>query len=222
MCEEFESFRYCLVKGKYILGYNTTTPANALISGKTCPEKVVIPEFVKDHKIEEIGTNALKSCTNMKVLIIKARITQINDAALWEAKSLVNIYLPNTLLYIFTNCIHLWDSQLGSGVTNPGITNVYFEKGSKIKYIGSQGICYREFLYLHTCEVIKPEINMYAFNIVQHLYTVSPYNYSLGTSVPIIAKEGRCNLKEHTCNKRPRSNRNEMLLVSYLIFITIK
>ena len=219
MCEELESFRYCLVNGKYILGDNTTKGANALITGKTCPEKAIIPEFVKEHRIEEIGTCALYSCANLKELIVKARITQINGNAFYEAKNLVNVYLPKTLLYIFSNGIHLWDSENGNCVPNPGITNVYFERGSKIEYISSQGISYKEFLYLHTCEVIKPELDSHAFSFVVNLYVVSPSNYSIGKSVSIISKEERCKLTEPTCNRRARNARSGILLVSYLIFI---
>ena len=114
------------MNGKYVLGDNSSNIKNALESGNTCPETIFVPKYVYGHKIEEIGAYPFDSCTNTKVLNVKARITQINYNAFRQATSLEKVYLPNTLKYIFDNAIHVWNSTLGNGVINPGITEIFF------------------------------------------------------------------------------------------------
>ena len=176
LCGQWNEFNYYLVSNKCILGNNASV---SLISGKTCPDTIIIPETVNNYTVEEIGKNSLSNLP-FKELIILARITQINSGATWGCKNLEKVIIPNTCLYLFNSAIHVWDSSLGDDVSNPGITNVYFEPNSKIAFLDVQAICYRENMNIYFCNSVFPKIIQSAFNNVRNLMIHCPVYFDIG------------------------------------------
>ena len=206
-CEEYGDFYYCLRGGKYILGDNSSSSANALITNHVCPEKIIVPVYVNGHKIEEIGSHALQGCNKIRILVIKARITQINEYAFYEGTSLREVYLPNTLINIMAHSIHVWNRTLGSGVVNPGVTEIFFEKNSKLAFINDQGISYRENMILYTCTAINPKLHTYAFNIVSRLTIISPMVFSIKGSYSVQSSLYNCGMRDgKTCDAQRRQS----------------
>ena len=219
MCDVYDLFNFCLVNDKYIIGDNSTNRTNALISGKTCPETLIIPAFIKGHKIEEIGCNAFSFCNNIKTLIIRARITQINEFAFQASTSLTTIYLPSTLRYIFQYGIHIWNESKGSGKTTPGITNIYIEKNSRLSYMGFQGISYKEFVYINTCEAINPVTHQHVFGWTNKVYTVAPVIYTIRSSQSIVSPNLWCIYGETVANPHTKCS-NRFLLCIILVLLS--
>ena len=212
-CDEYGDFKYCTVKDIYIFGDNTTVAGNALISGHKCPETILIPIAVNGKYVTEIGRYSLSGVAkNVKIIKIKARITQINANAFYEASSLEQIYLPNTLRYLFSNAIHVWNRTLGEEVTNPGVTQLFFEKGSDLKYIAYQGISYRAVMIIYTYDVLKPQTLSESFKWTKSLVVASPAPFSIGSShwISLSRMNSFKNIK--TC-KFSRRTHNALLMI---------
>ena len=175
-CEEWHEFKFCTVNNIFILGDNQTASSGLVNAGKY-PSLVIIPPYVNGKEVKEIGAYSLKNCPLIKEIIIEARITQINIYATWGCASLEKIKIPNTCLYIFNSGIHIWNSTLKSGVTNPGTSRVMFEPNSKISFIGYQGISYRENIYLYFCNKVNPSFSSGAFNCNKKLVVYSPVSF---------------------------------------------
>ena len=176
-CEYSNEFKYCNVEGIFMLGDNSTNVKNALKDDAKCPELVEIPVSVNGRKVEEIGYKAFEECNNIKEIRIYARITRINSHAFWECSSLERIYLPSTLQYIYDSGIHTYNSSVGNEIPNPGLTEVIFQKNSHLKFIGSQGISYRENMHIYICEEISPEFDKKPFNWAKNVRIFSPYSF---------------------------------------------
>ena len=138
-CVEYEEFRYCTVDGVFMLGNNTEVHRNGLIKYNVYPSTVLIPRIVDNKAVYEIGSYALFECTEIKRIIIEARITRIGSHAICSMKSLEYIRLPNTLEILEDFSLHFWD-LVENYHPAPGIATVIFEPNSKLKIIKSHAL----------------------------------------------------------------------------------
>ena len=176
LCGQWNEFEYYFVNDKCILGNNNS---RALISGKTCPEVVIIPQYVNGNPVLEIGKNSLSGLVKIKEITILARITQINTEAISYCAGLEKINIPSTCLYMFFASVHLYNNTYGGDKPAPGTTNVIFEPNSRIQYIGDNTFSYRENLNVYFCSPINPIIHEEAFKVVTNKNFYSPYDFWL-------------------------------------------
>ena len=178
-CVTNEEFKYCTINGVFLLGDDTGNSGNALREGFECPQTVYIPRKVQGKEVKEIGQYALSFCTNIRRIIVDARITTIRNFGFGALASLEYVKLPNTLEHIGIQGVHFWNKSLGDLVTNPGTGIVVFEPNSKLKRIDSHGISYKENLIIVTCDSLKPSIDQDAFVFCKTVTIYSPFPFTL-------------------------------------------
>ena len=178
-CINDEWLKFCTVNNTLILGTDETARNNGLIDPSNYPSTLFIPRTVQGMNIEAIGQYALCGLTNMKRIIIDARIKTIYHHGISSMLSLEYIQLPNTLERIEYSAIHFWNESRKDHVTNLGIATVVFEPNSKLKFIDDHGISYKETINIISCSILKPQLHSGAFAFVDHVYIFSPYRFSL-------------------------------------------
>ena len=178
-CIVYDGFRYCDVSGIFMFGDNTTKAHNAVAVGSSYPTTLFIPRRVEGHAIQEVGKYALSSVSQIKQIIIEARITKINDHGFSSMAGLEYIKLPNTLEVISSAGIHMWNLSLGDYKTNPGTVTIAFEPKSKLNFIASHGISYKENVNIILCNSISPILVTGSFAVVEKLTVFSPYQFFL-------------------------------------------
>ena len=176
MCSTWHEIKLCTVNNTFIVGNNSTTSKNGLADASNEPEILIIPPEVDKQEIKEIGKHAFAYCKQIREVIIEARIIQINERTFLGCEKIEKITIPNTCKYIFHSAIDLYNASKGS-VTNPGTTKIYFEANSKISFIYSHGISYKENFLLYTCEEIKPKTDGQSFIAVTNLMIYSPVSF---------------------------------------------
>lgn len=217
-CETWSVYNFCTVNNKFILGDNKT---KAIISGQNCPDDIYIPRTVNGKGVQEIGANSFSGCTNIKKIIIKARITQINSHAFESCRSITSVFLPSSLMYIFECGIHIWNRDLGNEVTNPGTTEVRFERGSNLKFIGFQGISYRENIILYFCNSVSVSFGETPFKWSKRVLAISPFEFTFNGAKTYKSSEiDCCNAHVLTCKGKYRANGFTPLVMFMLSFIT--
>ena len=176
LCGQWNEFEYYFVNNKCILGDNNSV---ALISGKTCPEVVIIPQYVNGNPVLELGANSLNGLVEIKEITILARITQINARAIYNSAGLEKINIPSTCLYMFYGSIHLYNITHGGYRPAPGTTDIIFEPNSKIQYIGDHSLSYRENMNFYFCSPVNPKIHSSALVGITNKKYYSPYDFWL-------------------------------------------
>ena len=202
-CVGWHELKFCKYEDIYILGNYSEEPKNGILEGKDYSDVIVIPPFVSGHEIKEIGKYSLCECVNVKEIIIEARITRIQRHAMFECTNLVKIKLPNTLKYIDSFAIDIWNRSIVNN-KNPGVTEVFFEPNSQLSHIDSHGLSYRERFIVYLCNPINATVDTNAFAKVNYLEIRSPYSFkSLGKRTITSNYSSICTItKKFTCKRK--------------------
>ena len=203
-CVTYGNVNYCLVKDTFIVGDNVSC---ALVSDPT-DGILFIPFKVNSSEVKEIGANAFTGCSSIERVTIEARITQINNDAFRECLKLVSINIPNTCRLIKEWGIQTYNSTLGNSLPNQYKSlTIFFEPNSKIKYIDTHGISYRENVNIYTCERINPILQKNSFIKVSNLRIYSPSSFVMNNTRSTTSKiSSQCKRSityqhKHSCGK---------------------
>ena len=215
-CIEYLNVKYCFVNNIFIVGDNVSralisTPQNGII---------FIPYKINDNEIKEIGANSFSSCNTIEQVTIEARITQINEYAFGWCAKLERINIPNTCKIIQKWGIQTYNTTLGNSLPNPYKSlTIFFEANSKIKYIDTHGISYRENVNIYTCERINPILNPETFKKVTNLKIYSPASFVLN-KIRSTTREYSSQCKRIISIQRKCSNKNSVSLFVYVFLLS--
>lgn len=93
------------------------------------PSAKIDTEYVIDHTVEIIGSDAFSSSHNLTSVLIGNSVHTIQDHAFYNCQGLASIVIPNNVttveIYIFRDCVSLATVQLGTGI--PMISSYMFD-----------------------------------------------------------------------------------------------
>ena len=216
-CIEYLNVRYCFVNSIFIVGDNVSC---ALVSN---PQNgiIFIPYKINDTEVKELGAKSFSQCRTIEQVTIEARITQINKYAFLECEKLERINIPNTCKIIQPWGIQTYNATLGKSLPNPYKSlTIFFEANSKIKYIDTHGISYREDVNIYTCERINPILNSETFKGVTNLKIYSPASFVLNKTRST-TREFSSQCKRIISIQRKCSNKNTVSLFFYVLLLRI-
>lgn len=96
---------------------------------------------------------------------------------------------------------------------------IFFEPNSIIKYIGSNGIAYRENVNIYTCEKIKPLIEIDTFTKVTNLNIYSPASFVF-KNTRSITKSFSSQCKINVTFQQRCSNKRNAYLFLYMVLLS--
>ena len=215
-CVDYGNVRYCVVNDIFIVGNNES---KALVS-EPLDGIIFIPLKVNSSEVKEIGAKSFMGCSSIERVTIEARITQINNRAFCQCMKLVSINIPNTCRIIQQWGIQTYNITQGNNLPNSYKSlTIFFEPNSKIKFIDTHGISFRENVNIYTCERINPTLNSQTFIKVTNLKIYSPVSFVLKDVRSITSNISSQCKKIITYKQRcPKSNSiNPFLCIIHLI-----
>ena len=204
MCEVFDNILYCLINGRICVGKDVREEQNAIFNKNEIKEDLVIPTFVGSRKINYIGEWAFRSCVNIKRVNIEARIDTIKYCAFEYCTSLVSINIPSSVKIIENDAIR--GTRKDNAYGTPGILNVTFDKGSKIKSIGSQSLRGKQDINIFFCDHKEIKKVMCTDNLFLELDNPHIYSQYSFCGIKPEGKPFGCYNREAKCSCRPRQN----------------
>ena len=203
MCEVFDNILYCLINGSTCVGKDEKEDQNAIFNISEVREDLVIPAFIGSRKVNYVGTFAFRSCIIIKRVNIEARIDTIKYGAFEYCTSLESINIPSSVKTLELSAIR---ATHDGGGTVPGVLNITFEKGSKIRSIGYHALRGKYDTYIYFCEHRQITEAMCSGELLA--VTDNPHIYSQ-YSFCGIEPEGKpfgCYNRETKCSCKPRQN----------------
>ena len=219
-CVAWQEFKFCTKNKKFILGDNETI-GSGLVKVGVYPQLVIIPPYVNQREVQEIGYSALSDCPLIKEIIIEARITQINQEAFWACTSLEKITIPNTCLYIFSSAIHIWNSSRGIWDKTPGTSIVIFEPNSKLAFIGIHGISYRRNIHIYLCNKVHTKLDSESIGFTDNIITFSPISFVFNRKLTNTSKYSSLCSTYRTCKYQKNTRLPAPLVFNVSIMIPL-
>ena len=152
------NIRYCKVSNEWFVGTNeTSTETNAVLSKELLEETIIIPRFVDNHQITQIGQFAFYKCDKIINVIIDARITCINKQAFSRCFNMKFIRLPNTLKFIYYCGISLCNSTVNPECDQSiGETIVAFEPNTNLEFLHEGAFSWRTSFIFYLTNNMNP------------------------------------------------------------------
>lgn len=120
---------------------NISSKGNAAKNPSQISGKVVIDLKYGNNYVNEIGKAAFFGCALITEVVIKARITKINERAFSDCSGLLRINIPSTVTFIDTYGIHFYIEQTSM---SKGAATVMFEDRTNAITIKEKAIGQRE------------------------------------------------------------------------------
>ena len=204
MCEVFDNILYCQINGSTCIGKDIQEDQNAIFNKSEVKEDLIIPAFIGHHKVNYIGEWAFRSCTIIKRVNIEARIDTIKYGAFEYCTSLESINIPSTVKTLGRSAIRV--ASVGLGSTIQGTLNVTFEKGSRIKSIGSQALRGKYDTNVFFCEYRKITKEMCVDKIFTNDDNPHIYSHYSFCGLEPEGKPFGCYNRETRSSCKPRQN----------------
>ena len=166
---------YSKINNKWIVGTNSSISGNAVPSNQKAPSNLIIPKFVRGHKIFEIGSFAFRDHKEIISVNIYADLTQINHHSFSLCSGISFINIPSSVQYIFNFTLFF---GIDNSIQSKIVTTVVFEQDSQLKFIDRYNFCSTKSITIYFCSSTNPTFITPIFQNVNDIiiYTTQSQN----------------------------------------------